>query len=202
MVPLGGSNGAPGFNGEVIGINGNGDGGKQSAVGNYSSNGTQSNALDIVIDGAHGSDPGCNCATSVNPNPDMVGEFKVLQANFGAENAKGPTTINVVSKAGGRDFSGTGYVYLRDYHWNSNEWFLNKVGAGQAAEQVRVPRLQHRRPAAHPGHELQQEPRQAVLLLRLRVLQADARHRHAEVVGADRGDAERRLQRHDVPQPA
>ena len=39
----------------------------------------------------------------------MVGEFKVLQANFGAENAKGPTTINVVSKAGGRDFSGTGY---------------------------------------------------------------------------------------------
>ena len=50
MVPLGGSNGAPGFNGEVMGINGNGDGGKQSAIGNYSSNGTQSNALDIVKD--------------------------------------------------------------------------------------------------------------------------------------------------------
>ena len=68
-----------------------------------------SNALDIIIDGAHGSDPGCNCATSVNPNPDMVEEFKVLQANFGAENAKGPITVNVVSKAGGRDFSGTAY---------------------------------------------------------------------------------------------
>jgi hypothetical protein len=127
MVPLGGSNGAPAMNGEVYGINGNGDGGKQSFIGNYSSNGTQSNALDIVIDGAHGTDPGCNCATSVNPNPDMVGEFKVLQANFGAENAKGPTTINVVSKAGGRDFRGTAYLYARTYHWGSNEWFLNKV---------------------------------------------------------------------------
>ena len=135
MVPLGGSNGAPGFNGEVIGINGNGEGGKQSALGNYSSNGTQSNALDIVIDGAHGSDPGCNCATSVNPNPDMVEEFKVLQANFGAENAKGPTTVNVVSKAGGRDFRGTAYLYARNFRWNSNEWFLNKVDNAEPGPQ-------------------------------------------------------------------
>jgi carboxypeptidase family protein len=131
------SNGAPGFNGEVYGINGNGEGGKQSAIGNYSSNGTQSNALDIVIDGAHGTDPGCNCATSVNPNPDMVGEFKVLQANFGAENAKGPTTINVVSKAGGRDFRGTAYLYARNYRWNSNEWFLNKVDDAASGPQNR-----------------------------------------------------------------
>ncbi len=135
MVPLGGSNGAPGFNGEIIGINGNGDGGKQSAIGNYSSNGTGDDALDIVIDGAHGADPGCNCATSVNPNPDMVEEFKVLQANFGAENAKGPTTINVISKAGGRDFRGTAYVYARHFRWNSNEWFLNKVDDPAAGPQ-------------------------------------------------------------------
>ncbi len=128
MAPSNGSSsGSPSFNGEVYGINGNGEGGKQSAIGNYSSNGTNNNSLDIVIDGAHGSDPGCNCATSVNPNPDMVEEFKVLQANFGAENAKGPTTINVVSKAGGRDFRGTAYTYVRNYSWNANEWFLNKV---------------------------------------------------------------------------
>ena len=130
----------------------------------------------------------------------MVGEFKVLQSNFGAENAKGPTTINVVTKAGGRDFSGTGYLYLRDYHWNSNEWFLNKVGTGerrpeQAEEQVRLPGLQHRRSAAHPGHELQQEPRQAVLLLRLRVLQADLDTGTLQSWVPTAGDAERRLQR-------
>jgi hypothetical protein len=124
MTPIsqgGGSINNPGYNGEVIGINGNGDGGKQSAVGNFSGNGSRADGLDIVIDGAHASDPGCNCAMSVNPNPDMVGEFKVLQSNYGAEHAKGPVTIDVISKAGGRDFHGMGYIYLRDYRWNANE---------------------------------------------------------------------------------
>jgi hypothetical protein len=151
MVPLGGTNGAPGFNGEVIGINGNGDGGKQSALGNYSSNGTQSNALDITIDGAHGSDPGCNCATSVNPNPDMVEEFKVLQANFGAENAKGPTTINVVSKAGGRDFRGTGYLYARHFKMNANEWLLNKIGQERPKNKFYFPGFNLGGPLLIPG---------------------------------------------------
>jgi len=135
MTPTnGGTSGSPGFNGEIIGINGNGDGGKQSAVGNFSGNGTRVDALDIVIDGAHASDPGCNCATSVNPNPDMVGEFKVLQANYSAEHAKGPITIDAVSKAGGRDFHGIGYVYMRDYRLNSNEWLLNKTSTLPGAE--------------------------------------------------------------------
>jgi hypothetical protein len=135
MTPISGStSNNPGFNGEIIGINGNGDGGKQSAIGNFSGNGTRADALDIVIDGAHASDPGCNCATSVNPNPDMVGEFKVLQANYGAEHAKGPITIDVISKAGGRDFRGMGYLYLRDYRMNSNEWRLNKFSTEPGAE--------------------------------------------------------------------
>lgn len=135
MTPISGStSNNPGFNGEVIGINGNGDGGKQSAVGNFSGNGSRADGLDIVIDGAHASDPGCNCAMSVNPNPDMVGEFKVLQSNYGAEHAKGPITIDVISKAGGRDFHGMGYLYLRDYRMNSNEWRLNKTSTEPGAE--------------------------------------------------------------------
>ncbi len=135
MTPISnGTSNNPGFNGEIIGINGNGEGGKQSAIGNYSGNGTRADALDIVIDGAHASDPGCNCATSVNPNPDMVGEFKVLQSNYGAEHAKGPITIDVISKAGGRDFRGMGYLYLRDYRLNSNEWFLNKISTEDGPE--------------------------------------------------------------------
>ena len=135
MTPIsGGTSNSPGFNGEIIGINGNGDGGKQSAVGNFSGNGTRADALDIVIDGAHASDPGCNCATSVNPNPDMVGEFKVLQSNYSAEHAKGPITIDAISKAGGREFHGMGYVYMRDYRLNSNEWLLNKTSLVPGAE--------------------------------------------------------------------
>jgi len=135
MTPTsGGTSNSPNYNGEVIGINGNGDGGKQSAVGNFSGNGTRVDALDIVIDGAHASDPGCNCAMSVNPNPDMVGEFKVLQSNYGAEHAKGPITIDVISKSGGRDFHGLAYAYMRDYRMNSNEWRLNKFSNEPGAE--------------------------------------------------------------------
>ena len=135
MTPTsGGTSNSPSFSGEVIGINGNGEAGQQSAVGNFSGNGTRTDNLDIVVDGAHAADPGCNCATSVNPNPDMVGEFKVLQSNFGAEHAKGPVTIDVVSKAGGRDFHGMGYYYLRDYRLNSNDWFLNSISTVDGSE--------------------------------------------------------------------
>ena len=122
----------PNFTGEVIGINGNGEyqgGGdnNQSAIGNFSANGTRTAALDITIDGAPGADPGCNCATSVNPNTEMIQEFKVLSSSFGAEYSKGPNSMTVVSKSGGRDFHGSAFLYFRDYHLNSNEWFGNKV---------------------------------------------------------------------------
>ena len=99
MTPVtNGTTNRPNFTGEVYGINGNGEfqgGGNnnQSAIGNFSGNGTRTQALDITIDGAPGADPGCNCATSVNPNSEFVQEFKVLQSNFGAEHAKGPVAM-------------------------------------------------------------------------------------------------------------
>jgi Carboxypeptidase regulatory-like domain len=128
-----GATNRPGFTGEVIGINGNGEyqgggGNNQSAIGNFSANGTRTQTLDITLDGAPGSDPGCNCATSVNPNTEMVQEFKVLQSNFGADQAKGPNSMTVITKQGGRDFHGSLFAYFRDYHLNSNEWFGNKIG--------------------------------------------------------------------------
>jgi Carboxypeptidase regulatory-like domain len=128
-----GANNRPNFTGEVIGINGNGEyqgggGGNQSAIGNFSANGTRTASLDITIDGAPGADPGCNCATSVNPNTEFTQEFKVLQSNFGADQAKGPNAMSVVTKSGGREFHGSAFTHFRDYHLNSNEWFANKVG--------------------------------------------------------------------------
>ena len=121
------------FTGEVIGINGNGEysgggGNNQSAIGNYSANGSRLGSVDITLDGAPGADPGCNCATSVNPNTEMVQEFKVLSSSFAAEYAKGPNAMQVVTKQGGRQFHGSLFTYYRDYHLNSNDWFANKVG--------------------------------------------------------------------------
>ena len=101
-----GSQNKANYSGEVIGINANGDAGSQSALNNaYTYNGLPSNSLDITADGAHVSDPGCNCDTPVNPNSDFVQEFKVLASNFSAENQKGPILITSVTKSGGQRLS-------------------------------------------------------------------------------------------------
>lgn len=135
----GGVENRPGFSGEAIGINGNGAGGQQSALGYFSANGTRPESMDIVSDGAHVSDPGCNCATPVNPNVDMLQEFKVLRSNYGAEHAKGPVVMSAVSKQGGNDFHGTAYYYMRDYRWNSNETLLKRAGQERPQNKYKFP---------------------------------------------------------------
>ncbi len=117
------------YTGETIGINGNGDAGSQSPLNNaYSYNGLPTNSLDITADGAHVSDPGCNCDTPVNPNSDMVAEFKVLTSNFSAENQKGPAVITSVAKSGGKDFHGSAFLYARNYAMNANDALFNANG--------------------------------------------------------------------------
>src|SRR4051794_35306307 len=117
------------YGGETIGINGNGDAGSQSPLNNaYSYNGLPTNSLDITADGAHVSDPGCNCDTPVNPNSDMIAEFQVKMSNFSAENQKGPAVITSVAKSGGKDFHGSAFFYARNYVLNANDAYQNALG--------------------------------------------------------------------------
>ena len=140
MAPTGaGLSNKPAFSGENIGINGNGDGGQQSALGYFSANGQRGNAMDIVTDGANTADPGCNCATPVNPNVDMMQEFKVLTGTYSAEHAKGPIVMNAVTKGGGKDFHGGAYYYFRDYRMNANEWALNRAGQDRPKSKYQYP---------------------------------------------------------------
>jgi hypothetical protein len=114
------------YTGEVIGINANGDAGSQSPLNNaYTYNGLPGNSLDIIADGAHVSDPGCNCDTPVNPNSDFIQEFKVLTSNFSAENQKGPILITSVTKSGGQQFHGSGFFSARNYVMNANDALNN-----------------------------------------------------------------------------
>lgn len=114
------------YDGQVIGINGNGDAGSQSPLNNaFSYNGLPGNSLDITADGAHVSDPGCNCDTPVNPNSDMVAEFKVQMSNFSAENQKGPIVASSVAKTGTNQFHGSGFFYARNYVLNANDALNN-----------------------------------------------------------------------------
>src|SRR5437016_6238799 len=110
------------YNGQTIGINANGDSGSQSPLNSaFSYNGLPTNSLDITADGAHVSDPGCNCDTPVNPNSDFLQEFRVLTSNFSAENQKGPVLITSVTKAGGQQYHGSAFFSARNYVLNAND---------------------------------------------------------------------------------
>ncbi|MGA2073637.1 MAG: carboxypeptidase-like regulatory domain-containing protein [Terriglobia bacterium] len=128
------------YTGEVIGINANGDGGSQSPLNNaYSYNGLPSNSLDITADGAHVSDPGCNCDTPVNPNADMLSEFKVLTSNFSAENQKGPVVVSSVTKSGGSQFHGSAFFSARNAALNANDALNNASGAPKPGNKYYYP---------------------------------------------------------------
>jgi len=120
------------YTGETIGINGNGNGGNQSPLNNaYSYNGLPSNSLDITADGAHVSDPGCNCATPVNPNSRMISEFKISISNYNAESQKGPGVISSVARGGGRYYHGSVFVTAKDPVFNANDWLSNYSGVAR-----------------------------------------------------------------------
>src|SRR3954471_5037714 len=128
------------YNGQTIGINANGDSGSQSPLNAaYSYNGLPTNSLDITADGAHVSDPGCNCDTPVNPNSDFVQEFKVLTSNFSAEEQKGPVVISSITKAGGTQFHGNAFFSARNHSLNANDWLNNNSGVQQPANEYYYP---------------------------------------------------------------
>ncbi len=65
----------------------------------------------------------------VNPNPDMIEEFKIIESTYSAEygrNAGG--IISVVTKSGGNEFHGAVYDYVRNNDFNANTFFNNQQG--------------------------------------------------------------------------
>ncbi len=183
------------YTGEVIGINGNGDNGSQSALnGAYNNNGLPNNSLDITADGAHVSDPGCNCATPVNPNTDMIQEFKVLTSNFSAENSKGPSVINTIAKAGTRDFHGEGYLYARHYSMNANDWRNNELSLAKPDNKYFFPGGNIGGPVLIPGTNFNKNRDKLFFFSGFRVLLPDAGYGHPDRDGTDRRDEGRRFQ--------
>ena len=147
-----GSSNKANYTGEVIGINANGDAGSQSALNNaYTYNGLPGNSLDITADGAHVSDPGCNCDTPVNPNSDFLQEFRVLQGNFSAENQKGPILITSVTKSGGQDFHGSAFFTARNYALNANDALNNANESPKPANKYYYPGASIGGPVIIPG---------------------------------------------------
>jgi hypothetical protein len=77
---------------------------------------------DLISDGAHIIDNGCNCGATQTVNGDMVSEVKVQTSNFGADSAKGPVVVNAVGKSGTTSYHGEVYMHARDNTFNSLDW--------------------------------------------------------------------------------
>ncbi len=98
------------------------------AAGNYSIGGQRTDSVTYLLDGGNNNNLLSN-GIVVNPNPDAVAEFRVLESNYGAEygrNAGG--IVSVVTKSGSNTLHGTAYDYLRNEDLDANLFFNNEQG--------------------------------------------------------------------------
>ena len=98
-------------------------------VSNFNANGQRSNSNNMTVDGVANIDTGDNGGNMAQTNLDAVAEFKVLSSSYQAEYGRAVgAQVQVVTKSGTRDFSGSGYWYGRRSDWNANTWLNNRSG--------------------------------------------------------------------------
>jgi outer membrane receptor protein involved in Fe transport len=98
------------------------------AAGNYSIGGQRTDSVTYLLDGGNNNSLLGN-AVVANPNPDAVGEFRVLESNYSAEygrNAGG--IVSVVTKSGTNSLHGSAYDYVRNTDFDANSFFNNEQG--------------------------------------------------------------------------
>jgi outer membrane receptor protein involved in Fe transport len=98
------------------------------AAGAYSIGGQRTDSVSYLLDGGMNNNLLSNGVVA-NPNPDSVGEFRVLESNYSAEygrNAGG--IVSVVTKSGTNLLHGTAYDYVRNEDFNANSFFNNQQG--------------------------------------------------------------------------
>lgn len=98
------------------------------AMGSYSIGGQRTDSVTYLLDGGLNNDLLSN-GVIVNPNPDAIAEFRVLESTYGAEygrNAGG--IVSIVSKSGTNQLHGTAYDYVRNTDFDANDFFLNEQG--------------------------------------------------------------------------
>lgn len=107
-------------NGQVAGPGGFGD---------FNINGTRANQHNLTIDGSTNVDTGSNGTQHVALNLDTIAEFKVLTSNYQAEYGRSAGgDIKVLTRGGGSELHGTGYLFHRHEQFNANTFINNASG--------------------------------------------------------------------------
>lgn len=102
------------------------------AAGSYSIGGGRTDSVTYLLDGGLNNDLLDNSVV-INPNPDAVAEFRVLESTYAAEygrNAGG--IVSIVSKSGTNQLHGTIYDYVRNTDFDANDFFNNQQALPRA----------------------------------------------------------------------
>ena len=90
--------------------------------------GGQNSTNDVLLDGVSNTVGDFN-GVAVNPPPDSIREFKVLAGVFSAEYGRsGGGVVNMITRAGGKQFHGALYEYFQNGGLNANGWQRNRRG--------------------------------------------------------------------------
>jgi hypothetical protein len=93
----------------------------------YSVNGGRVEYNTYDVDGGdilNASINGSSSSLIVYPSPDAIGDLQVLTSNYGAMYGRSASgTILATTKAGGNDFHGDGYAFLRNNIFNARNFF-------------------------------------------------------------------------------
>jgi hypothetical protein len=107
---------------------------------NFSVNGGRSATNDVLLDGVSNTVGDFN-GIAVSPPQDSVREFKVVAGSYSAEYGRsGGGVVSIITKSGGRRYSGALYEYFQDGDLNANGWQRNRRGL-LANGQPALPRI-------------------------------------------------------------
>jgi Carboxypeptidase regulatory-like domain/TonB dependent receptor len=94
-------------------------------AGNQSVNGQREAANGFMVNGSN-VEEGKNNGTSVIPNLDSIGEFRIITNNFDAEyGAYSGGQVNVVTKSGTNSFHGDAFEFLRNTALDAKNYFAS-----------------------------------------------------------------------------
>jgi Carboxypeptidase regulatory-like domain/TonB-dependent Receptor Plug Domain len=100
-----------------------------AGLSNIFVNGARGNQNNLTLDGVGNVDTGNNGDQLATVSIDAVSEFKILTADYQAEYGRSSgAQISVVTRSGGREFHGSGYLFHRHEGLNANNWRNNRDG--------------------------------------------------------------------------
>ena len=100
-----------------------------SNFGNVYINGARSTERAVFMDGVSLNNSGSNNYIQLDPAMDAVAELQIINGSQQAEYGRnGNSTLNIISKSGGRSFHASAAWYFRNDDLNANSFFNNSTG--------------------------------------------------------------------------